>query len=94
MATIMSFAMAKAGLISEENALQATGIPWHLRAFQKEIAEMETLTNHLTEAGAKADGMTKIMMLFFQARMSNGNYSEAYAGILKYLRAKVAELEQ
>ena len=92
METAMSVALAQAGLITEEQARQASDLPPHLKPFTSQIQEISQLAELFTQSGVEFALIDLVATVAFEAMRQRDENAEAYAMMLAHMRKKARRL--
>lgn len=88
MATAMSMALAKAGVISEQQTKSVEAIPHHLKPYASQLQEMTVLGEKLDRAGVKQDVTDVLVSIMYQQNLSSGRFKEGVTLMLEHMRKK------
>ena len=86
MQAVMSVALAKVGLITEQQAVQVKTVPDHLKPYADQIQEIDRLAVLFTQSGVKVSLLDIGTTLAFQAMVGRGEHKEAYEMMLSRMK--------
>ncbi len=92
MQTAMSLALARVGLITEEQARDITCLPRHLKTYQEQIEEISLLAGLMKNANINASGTDTLVYIAYRLDLESGRYAEGFQLMLSHLKKRVAEL--
>lgn len=82
----MSVALAKVGLITEQQAAQVKTIPNHLKPYADQIQEIDRMAALFTRSGIEVSLLDIGTTVAFQAMVGRGEHKEAYEMMLSRMK--------